>query len=177
MRDREIGIAEGVCTERSRVFSDKQRIHLIHEGSNKKSVEYCLDNKKPLCYLRAIQGHSGGFPIKPEMLGYTIILDDWKESFFQRRSSWDAPSLLGSGLIPGGKENDKSRQAVFFTPQPHDDNADPQKVHYKTFWKHNQDAVYWIKFPEPKIKDYNSGKRSHLRLSPMTLCQEIAFTE
>ena len=32
--------------------------------------------------------------------------------------------------------------------------------------------------PELKIKDCNSsGKRCHLRSSPMTLCQEIAFTE
>ena len=49
-------------------------------------------------------------------------------------SSWEAQSVLGSGLILGGKENDKSRQAVFFTlldpfgnipdeEKPHDDHT------------------------------------------------------
>ena len=63
---------------------------------------------------------------------------------------------MGTGLIPGGKENDKPRQAVFFTPldpfgnnpdeeKPHDDYAVPQKLHHKTCWKHNQDAFFWIK--------------------------------
>ena len=56
----------------------------------------------------------------------------------------------------GRKEIDRARQAVFYTPpnpsgndpdekKPHDDYTVPQKVHYETYWKHNQDAVYWIK--------------------------------
>ena len=35
----------------ARDFSDNFRLHLIHEGRRKKRVEYCLDNKKSLCYL------------------------------------------------------------------------------------------------------------------------------
>ena len=69
---------------------------------------------------------------------------------------WNTQSILESGIIPGGKENDKARQAVFCTPlnpfgndpdeeKPHDDHTVPQKVHYQTCWKHNQDAVCWIK--------------------------------
>ena len=34
-------------------FSDNQWIHLIHEGSSKKRVEYFLDNKKSSCYLQS----------------------------------------------------------------------------------------------------------------------------
>ena len=54
------------------------------------------------------------------------------------------------------EEKDKAQEAVFFTPlnpfgndpdeeKPHDDHTVPQKVHYQTYWKRNQDAVYWIK--------------------------------
>ena len=54
------------------------------------------------------------------------------------------------------RKNDNSRQPVFFTPldpfgnnpdeeKTHDDYTIPHKVHYKTYWKHNQVAVYWIK--------------------------------
>ena len=104
-----------------------------------------------MCYLRAIQGHSGGIPIMPELMGYTSIPLDWKEYISHRGSSRDAQSILGSGLIPGGQENDKARQAVIFRPlnsfvnnpdeeKPHDDYAIPQNVHNKTYWKHNEDA-------------------------------------
>ena len=137
-------------------FSDNHWIHLIHEGSSERRVEYCVDHKNSLCYLRAIQGHSGGIPVVPELVGYTSIPYDWKEYIFHRGCSWDMSSILGSGLIPGGKENDKARQAVFFTPlnlfgeipdeeQHHEKYKIPQKVHCHSCWKHNQDAVYWIK--------------------------------
>ena len=29
--------------------------------------------------------------------------------------------------------------------KPHNDFSVPQKVHYKAYWKHNEDAVYWIR--------------------------------
>ena len=57
-------------------------------------------------------------------------------------------------MIQGGHGNDKGRQTVFFTPlnpfggdsgeeEPSDDYAVPQKVHFHSHWKRNQDAVYW----------------------------------
>ena len=115
-----------------------------------------MDNKKSLYYLRAIQGHSGGKPKKPEMMEYTLILYKWMEYIFHKGISWNSQSILGSGLIPGGKENDKARQAVFCTPldpfgsdpneeKPDDDYIVSQRVHYQTCWKHNQVAVSWIK--------------------------------
>ena len=60
------------------------------------------------------------------------------------------------------------KQYLFFThlnpfgndpgeEKPHEDYTVPQKVRYKTNWKHNQDAVYWIKnFPERRIKGAGS---------------------
>ena len=108
-----------------------------------------------------MQGHPGGIPIRPEMMEYTPILCDWKEYIFHRGSSWDAQSLSGCGIIPGGKENDKARQVVFFTPlnpfgnapdeeKPHDNFTVPQKVHHTTCWKHNHDAEKWIKLSRPQ---------------------------
>ena len=63
---------------------------------------------------------------------------------------------MGNGLIPGGKEKDKARQAVCLTPtnpfgkdpeeeEPHDDYTVPQKVPYGTHWKHDQNAVFWVR--------------------------------
>ena len=65
---------------------------------------------------------------------------------------------MGHGLIPGGKEKDKARQAVFLTPtntfgndpeedEPHDDFTVPQKVPHVTCWEHDENAVFWIRLP------------------------------
>ena len=52
--------------------------------------------------------------------------------------------MLGSGMIPRGKENDNARQAV--NPfgddpdeeEPHFDCTVRQKVHHETCWKRNK---------------------------------------
>ena len=96
----------------------------------------------------------------------TLVPHNWKEFIFRMRISFVELSIhLGSGIIPGGKENDKARQAVFFTllhpfgndpdeEKPHDDCTVPLKVHYHTQWKHNRDAVYWIKYSRPQDQGY-----------------------
>ena len=49
-------------------FSEKYWLRLIHEGSSKTRIEYCEDSQNSLAYFRAIQGHSGGIPIDPELM-------------------------------------------------------------------------------------------------------------
>ena len=93
-----------------------------------KRVEHCVDHKNSLCYLRAIQGHSGGIPIMSELMGYTSIPCIRKEYIFHRGCSWSVQSILGRGLIPGGKESDNARQTVFFTPlNPFGENPDEEE--------------------------------------------------
>ena len=81
------------------------------------------------------------------------------------------PELIGTWV---GKESDKGRQTVFFTPlipfgedsneeEPRDDYSISQKVHNHSNWKSNQDAVNWKNCPEHKIKDCTSAKRSHMQ--------------
>ena len=54
-------------------FSEEYWILFIQEGSSKTRVEYCVDHSNSLTYLRAIQGHPGGFPVMPELMGYTSV--------------------------------------------------------------------------------------------------------
>ena len=128
----------------------------IFEGSTKRKIEYCKYNDGLLCYSRAFQGHSGGIPIEPELMGYVFIPRNWKRYVFHTGLSWNFQSEMGSGLILGGKEKDKARQAVFLTPTnpfgndpeeegPHDDYTFRKKVPYVTRWKPYQDAVFWIR--------------------------------
>ena len=69
---------------------------------------------------------------------------------------------LGNGLIPGGKEKDKARQAVTPTnpfgndpegEEPHDDHTVPQKIFYVTRWKHDQNVLFWTRVPDKVIRD------------------------
>ena len=38
-------------------FSQRDSLEAIHEGSNKKRFEYCMNSKNQGTYIRAIQGH------------------------------------------------------------------------------------------------------------------------
>ena len=126
----------------ARTFSDEQ--------------EYCEDPQNSLAYFRAIHGHSGGRSSGPELMEYIRIPYNWTEFIFQRGCPSSIQSILENGLIPGGKESDKGRQTVFFTPlnsfggdsdeeETGDGHTVPQKVHYQSHWKRNQDAVHWVK--------------------------------
>ena len=115
-------------------------IRLIHEGSSKTIFEYCEDSQHSSAYFRAIQGHSGGIPIDPELMGYVLIPYNWKEYFYHRGCSFSISSVLENGLISGGKESHKRRQTIIFTPlnpfvgdpeeEHREDYTVPRNVHY-----------------------------------------------
>ena len=86
----------------ARDFWDQQWIRLIQEDF--------------VAYFRAIQRHSGGILIDPELMGYILIPHNWKEYFYHTGSSFSIQSILENGLIPGGKESHRGDQTVFFTP-------------------------------------------------------------
>ena len=64
-------------------------------------------------YIRAIQEHTGGEMIEPEMLGHVLIPPNVKEFVFHRGYSFNLTSILNAGLIAGGRE---TRHTVLFTP-------------------------------------------------------------
>ena len=81
---------------------------------------------------------------------------DLERVFFTEVVFFSIQSILENVLIPGGHESDKGRQTVLFTPlnpfggdsdeeEPRDDYTVPQKLHYHSHWKRDQDAVYCVK--------------------------------
>ena len=118
------------ASEGARDFSDEAWLQKIFEGSTKKRIEFCKDKDGFLCYLRAIQGDSGCIPIESELMGYVFIPRNLKRNIFQRGLSWNYQSVLAHGLIPGGKEKDKDRQAVFLTPtNPFGNDLEEDETH------------------------------------------------
>ena len=94
-----------------------------------------------MIYLGAIQGHTGGITIMPELMRYVSIPYDWKEFVFHRGSAFDYWSIIKTGLVAGGKESKEGRQIVFFTPldpsgsdknqeEPSEDYTKPREVPY-----------------------------------------------
>ena len=123
-------------------LTDNQWIHLTHEDSSKKSIEYYLNNKKSLFYLRTIHRNSeDSDKIRNDGIHDHPLRMEKSTSFIE---DLHVMSNLFWGV--------KCRQAVFFpTSDPNDNIADdgkshddyviPQNVRYKTYWKRKQDAV------------------------------------
>ena len=100
------------ASERAQDFRDKNWLRLIHEGSTKKSLEYCTDQDGNFEVFPSYSGTLWWYSkISPELMKYTPIPYKWKEYIFHRGSSWIFQSIFGSGIIPGGKEKDRARQA------------------------------------------------------------------
>ena len=70
--------------EGGRDFSDKAWLQMILKGSTIERIEYCNDEDEILRYLRAVQEHSGGIPIEPEVMHCVFILHNWKKYIFHR---------------------------------------------------------------------------------------------
>ena len=102
----------------ARDFDDGNWLHLIHDGSTKKRLEYCQDKDGNLRHLRAIQGHSGGIPITPELMKYTRLFHTiGRSTFIREEVRWIFQSILVQWNNTRKKEEDKARQAVsLWTP-------------------------------------------------------------
>ena len=99
-----------------------------------------------------------------------LIPRNWKRYIFHRGLSWNFQSIL----IPGGKEKDKARQAVFLTPTNLFGNDPEERSHMMISQFHRKHFMLLngnlTKVPytgyncqSRRIKDWNSGRRSHLQ--------------
>ena len=68
-------------------LSDSDWLQHVYKGSNTTRFQYCKNSKDVLLYIRAIQGHTYGNVIAPELLGHVAIPSRWKEFLFHRRCS------------------------------------------------------------------------------------------
>ena len=91
-------------------------IECLHRGSCKTRFEFCKDADGELVYIRAIQGHSGGTFIHPELMNYVPISHKWKQFICHMGRARDRYSIAEAGLVAGGKEGKEGRQTIFFTP-------------------------------------------------------------
>ena len=74
-------------------------------GGAKKRFKYCLNpnSSRHILYLRAIQGHSGGIAIDPELQDNILSPKGFTEYIYHVGNVSEVHSIIRSGLIPEGQ--------------------------------------------------------------------------
>ena len=54
-------------------FSDTDWVNQMWKGNNKTRFQYCKNSCAAPLHIRAIQGHTGGDMIAPELMGHVAI--------------------------------------------------------------------------------------------------------
>ena len=73
------------------------------------------NSSRYISYFRAIQGHSGGVAIDPELQDNVLLPKGFTEYIYHVGNVSEVHSIIRSGLIPGGQSLKRGRQSVFFT--------------------------------------------------------------
>ena len=131
-------------------------ISILAKGGAKKRFQYCLNPNsfRHISYFRAIQGHSGGIALDPELQDNVLLPQGFTEYINHVGNVSEMHSRIRSGLIPGGQSLKRRRQSVFFTTvNPMEDEncmeetpcdlTKPRIVPNKNTWKPHQSTVYW----------------------------------
>ena len=63
-------------------FSDSDWLQKMNKGINKTKFQYCKNSRHVLLYIRAIQGHTGGNAIAPELMGHVAVPYKWEDFRF-----------------------------------------------------------------------------------------------
>ena len=106
--------------EGARTFSDSPWLGYIHRGSNTPRFQCSANSNNHRLYVRAIQGHSGGDLIDPELLNHVAIPPRWKEYFYHVGSSFTVNSIPQAGLIAGGRDTKRrATDGLLHTFRPH----------------------------------------------------------
>ena len=136
----------------SQCWSIRNWLNYLKNGEGPMKIfQYCVDpySAETILYLRAIQGHSGGKHINPTLQDNVLLPGDFAEYFYHVGSSNDMHWIIQSGLIPGGKDVEKGRHAVFITA------VNP------TFIDHYRERGYDVTQPRIAVSKHNRKVHQH----------------
>ena len=122
-------------------------------------VQYCQNSCNTLLCIRAVQGHTGGDLVEPELMGHVAIPFNWAQFLISPRMLIKLEVHLGGEVITGGQESREGRRlcsSLHWIPGKRRlKNNSKVTCHYKTEWKRAQDAVYWIHLAKAQEKGKN----------------------
>ena len=154
-------------------------------GGAKRIFQYCLNpnSSNQFLHLRAIQGHSGESAVDLALQDNVLLPKGFTEYLYHVGNANELNSIIGNGLILGGKGLKRGRQAVFFTTEDENcmgetprDSTKPRIATHKNTWKRLQNTIFWcnLKLAQEKGLQYYQT-RSHA----VVLCDTLpaAFIE
>ena len=137
------------ANEGAEIFSDSRWLVLfLHSGSNESRFQYCVDLTNNPLYIRAIQGHSGGDMINPELLNYVAIPHGKRTCTTSEVHPQRTPCQQGSSQV--GPQRKKAHRLLHSSGlcrgeiDEESEDLNPRKVHHKSKWKVTQDPIYCI---------------------------------
>ena len=97
-------------------WTNPEWLDLLHKGSDKNSVQYCLNSDGLIPRTRAIQGHSGATKVDLSLPDDVLIPYKWSEYVYHVGSSLCINSIFHSGLTAGGKIHNKEDKQYSLPP-------------------------------------------------------------
>ena len=146
------------------------------------------DSSKHISYIRAIQGHSGGIAIDPELQDNVLFPEGQTEYIYHVGNVSEMHSIIRSGLIPGGRSLKRGKQSVYSTfvkPMEDDtgmeetpcDLTKPRIAPYKKYLETSSNTVYRcnLKLAQLRREDCNFTKHGHMQSFSITHCLQFAL--
>ena len=115
---------------------------LAKVGGAKKRFQCCWNPNysNHFLFIAAIRGHSGESAIDLALQGNVLVPKGFTEFIHHVENASELNSIIGHGLIPGGKSLKRGRQVVFFTAvNPMNDDNCMEKPH--ATWR-NQESLH-----------------------------------
>ena len=90
-------------------------------GGAKKRFQYCLNpnSSNQFLHLRSFQGHSGESAVDSALQDHVLLPKGFTEYLYHVGNANEWNSIIGNGLILGGKSLKRGRQAVLERPTLH----------------------------------------------------------
>ena len=123
-------------------------IDVLGRSTDKPRMEHCEEQSGTIRYIRALQGHSHGVAIHPNLFSSKQVPFVWKEHLFHRTVLPTANQSLRYGLCAGGLSLRSTRQACFCSA------LNPQELSSR------QRAIDWKGLDdEPRMVQYKQSNR------------------
>ena len=156
-------------------FRDEVRLQRIFWKQFKEKDRVLFKQRCFFCNSRSIHGHSGGFPIEPELMGYPKNLSNWKKYIHQR-------GFFMELSVRNGRRTDSRRQGKKTKPVKHSfvilmillvmirterSLLTTSQFHWKDLMLRNGSMTRmqcsWYDCRKHRMKDWNSGKQNQLQ--------------
>ena len=87
--------------EQTQNWNDGNWIDVLSRSTDDPRMEYCEDQNRTIIYIRAVQGHSHGDRINPDLFSFNQVPLNWKEHILHTGSSSNRKSILENGPWAG----------------------------------------------------------------------------